>query len=185
MGGGKICFAGGIAVQYLHENVIKALSKTSATYLLAGKSYPGYLDGLKKLPGWNQVEYLGVVGHDKVYDIYGQSTAGVVLLDYTANVGYHRGTLGVLKLFEYMMAGIPVIATDFELWKEIVEGRDCGTCVNPHDIDAIADAINYYVDHPDIAKEKGQNGRKAVEQTYNWGMQEKALLEAYNHVLNT
>lgn len=185
LGGGKICFAGGVAVQYLHENVIKGLSKTSATYLLAGPSYPGYLDGLKKLSGWNKVEYLGVVGHDKVYDIYSQSTAGVVLLDYTANVGYHRGTLGVLKLFEYMMAGIPVIATDFELWKEIVEGCDCGTCVNPHDIDAIADAINYYVEHPDIAKQKGLNGRKAVEQTYNWGMQEKALFEVYDHVLNT
>ena len=84
-----------------------------------------------------------------------------------------------------MMAGIPVIATDFELWKEIVEGCDCGTCVNPHDIGAIADAINYYIEHPDVAKEKGLNGRKAVEQTYNWSMQEKALFEVYDHVLNT
>lgn len=185
LGGGKICFAGGVAVQYMHENVIKALSKTSATYLLAGPAYPGYVDTLKQLAGWKQVEYLGIVNHDRVYEIYSQATAGVVLLDYTANVGYHRGTLGVLKLFEYMMAGIPVIATDFELWKEIVEGCDCGTCVDPHDIDAIADAITFYVGHPDIAKKQGENGRKAVEQKYNWGMQEKALYEVYDHVLTT
>lgn len=184
-GGDKICFAGGVAVQYLHENVIRALSKTSATYLLAGQSYPGYLDELKKLEGWNKVDYLGVVSHDKVYDIYGQSTAGVVLLDYTANVGYHRGTLGVLKLFEYMMAGIPVIATDFDLWKEIVDGYNCGVCVNPHDIDAIADAINYFVEHPDIAKMKGLNGRKAVVQEFNWATQEKILFEMYDKVLKS
>lgn len=49
--GGIICFAGGVAVQYMHENVIKALNKTSATYLLAGPSYPGYLDSLKCLEG--------------------------------------------------------------------------------------------------------------------------------------
>lgn len=184
LSGNKICFAGGVSVRYMHENVIKALCKTSATYLLAGQSYPGYLEELKKLDGWKNVEYIGIVSHDKVYDIYSQSIAGVVLLDYTANVGYHRGTLGVLKLFEYMMAGIPVIATDFELWKDIVEGCDCGICVNPHDINAIAEAINYYVEHPHIAKEKGLNGRKAVEQTYNWGTQEKILYNVYDHVLN-
>jgi glycosyltransferase involved in cell wall biosynthesis len=70
-------------------------------------------------------------------------------------------------------------------WKEIVEGCDCGTCVNPHDIDAIADAIKFYVEHPDVAKMQGQNGRRAVEQTYNWGMQEKVLYEVYDHVLST
>lgn len=181
--GKKICFAGGVSIQYMHENVIKALNKTSATYILAGPSYPGYLEGLKKLDGWKRVEYLGVVAHDKVYDIYTHSTVGVVLLDYTPNVGFHRGTLGVLKLFEYMMAGIPVIATDFDLWKDIVEGYDCGTCVNPHDIDAIADAINYYVEHPDIASKKGQNGRKAVEQIYNWDTQEESLFVVYDQVL--
>lgn len=146
-------------------------------------AYPGYLDSLKKLEGWKQVEYLGVLGHDKVYDLYKQSFAGVVLLDYTANVGYHRGTLGVLKLFEYMMAGIPVIATDFDLWKEIVEGNDCGICVNPHDTEMIADAINYLLSHPEDARQKGLNGRKAVEKKYNWMTQEAVLFELYDRLL--
>lgn len=168
----------------MHDHVIKALSKTSARYLLAGAAYPGYLEQLQKLDGWKQVDYLGVVSHERVYEIYRQSVAGVVLLDYTANAGYHKGTLGVLKLFEYMMAGIPVIATDFELWKEIVEGYDCGLCVNPHEVGAIADAINYFLEHPDIAKEKGENGRKAVEEKFNWGVQEQVLFKVYDKVLN-
>lgn len=183
--GGQICFAGGVSRQYMHDYVIRALSKTNATYLLAGKSYPGYVESLKKLDGWKQVKYLGVVSHDEVYSIYEKATAGIVLLDYTANVGYHRGTLGVLKLFEYMMAGIPVIATDFELWKEIVDEYDCGICVDPHDIEAIADAINYFISHPDIARQKGENGRKAVEEKYNWGMQEKILFEMYDKILKS
>lgn len=168
----------------MHENVITALGRTNAKYLLAGPSYPGYVEGLQKLDGWKQVEYLGVVRHDEVYDIYKKATAGVVLLDYTANVGFHKGTLGVLKLFEYMMMGLPVIATDFELWKDIVEGCDCGICIDPHDIDGIAKAIDYFINNPEIAKQKGLNGRKAVEQKYNWGMQEKALFEVYDHILN-
>lgn len=169
----------------MHENILNALAKTSAKYLLAGPAYPGYVDTLKKLDGWNKVEYLGIVGHDRVYEIYKKASAGVVLLDYTANVGYHKGTLGVLKLFEYMMTGLPVIATDFELWKEIVEGADCGICINPNDTDAIANAIEYFVTNPDIAKKKGENGRKAIEEKFNWSMQEKALFEVYKHVLST
>lgn len=167
----------------MHENVIKALSKTSATYLLAGNAYPGYLDKLKTIEGWDKVDYLGVVDHNKVYDIYNQSVAGLVLLDYTANVGYHRGTLGVLKLFEYMMSGIPVIATDFDLWKDIVEGYDCGICVNPHNIDDITDAINYFISHPEEAKKKGKNGRRAIEEKYNWSTQEKELFKVYEQVI--
>lgn len=180
-----ICFAGGVSVQYMHENVIKALSRTSATYLLAGPAYPGYLEKLKQIRGWEKVNYLGIVGHDKVFEIYKKSLAGVVLLDYNANVGYHRGTLGVLKLFEYMMVGIPVIATDFDLWKEIVEGCDCGICVNPHDINAIVTAIDFYISHPDVAKKKGKNGRKAVELKYNWGTQETALFKVYESIFQS
>jgi glycosyltransferase involved in cell wall biosynthesis len=99
-------------------------------------------------------------------------------------VGYHKGTLGVLKLFEYMMAGIPVVATDFELWKEIVEGEDCGLCVNPHDVQAIAKAVNYLIDNPDRARLMGENGRKAVRDKYNWATQEQALYGLYDSLVN-
>ena len=183
-GGDKVCFAGGVCAQYMHENIIRALEKTNAHYILAGIVYPGYLEPIKKLKCWNRVDYRGILRHDEVYKIFDESVAGIVLIDYTPNVGYHQGTLGVLKMFEYMMAGIPVIATDFVLWKEIVEGYDCGICVNPHNINAISDAINFFVNNPEIAKEKGRNGRKAVEQLYNWSSQEKILFEIYQKLLN-
>ena len=69
--------------------------------------------------------------------------------------------------------------------KEIVDEYDCGICVDPHDIEAIADAINYFISHPDIARQKGENGRKAVEEKYNWGMQEKILFEMYDKILKS
>lgn len=180
----NICFAGGIAYRYMHENIIKAIVRTPANYILAGPVYPGYLERLQKLDGWKQVKYIGIVNYQQVYDIYKSSIAGVALLDYIANVGYHQGSLGVLKLFEYMMAGIPVIVTDFDIWKHIVEGYDCGICVNPHDIDAIENAINFFIKNPTIAREKGLNGRKAVEQKYNWSTQEKKLLSVYGKLLS-
>ncbi len=102
---------------------------------------------------------------------------------YSPNVGYKRGTLGVLKIFEYMMVGIPVICTDFELWKEIVEGNNCGICVNPYDSIELVKAINYLLENKDIAKQMGDNGKKAVVEKYNWSTQEKVLLDMYEQLL--
>ena len=146
---------------------------------MAGPAYPSYLEFLKSLPNWHLVDYIGEVKHSEVNKVYSRSFAGIVLLDYSPNVGYHRGTLGVLKMFEYMLAGIPVIATDFDLWREIIEGNNCGICINPHDTRAIAEAVNFYQNHPQVAREQGQNGRRAVIEKYNWKTQEKVLLNLY------
>ena len=145
---------------------------------------PAYMQRLQSMEMWNRVDYQGVLPPDQVGDLYAKADVGVVLLDYSPNVGYHKGTLGVLKMFEYMMAGIPVVATDFELWKEIVEGNDCGLCIDPHNVHAIADAVNYLIDNPARARQMGENGRRAVKEQYNWASQEEILLGLYNTLLN-
>ena len=180
-----VCFAGGVDERYMHENIIESLRYTRARYLLAGRCFmASYWQRLQSLEMWKKVEYLGVLPPERVNEVYQRADVGLVLLDYSPNVGYHKGTLGVLKLFEYMMAGIPVVATDFELWKEIVEGEDCGLCVNPHDVQAIAKAVNYLLDNPDRARLMGENGRKAVRDKYNWATQEQALYGLYDSLVN-
>lgn len=180
-----VCFAGGVDERYMHEYVIESLQYTQARYLLAGACFiPSYMEKLKSLPGWERVDYQGVLPPERVAELYARSEVGIVLLDYLPNVGYRKGTLGVLKMFEYMMAGIPVVATDMELWKEIIEGYECGICVDPHDVHAIADAINRLIDHPEEARRMGENGRRAVEEKYNWETQKQILLDLYSGLLS-
>ena len=179
-----VCFAGGVSKRYMHEKVVSSLEFTNCNYLMAGPAYPSYLEQLRKMKFWKKVDYLGFLGREEIVEMYNKSFAGIVLLDYSPNVGYHQGTLGVLKMFEYMIAGIPVIATDFVLWKSIIEENRCGICINPHDIHAIADAINFYHHHPDVAKEQGERGRRIVLEKYNWSTQEVILLNLYHALLN-
>jgi glycosyltransferase involved in cell wall biosynthesis len=88
-------------------------------------------------------------------------------------------------MFEYMSAGVPVIASHFPLWREIIEGNQCGLCVNPHEPEQIAEAIDYLLGHPDEARRMGENGMRAVQDRYNWAIEERKLRKFYEGLRGT
>lgn len=180
----SLCFTGGIGAQWSHENILAAIADMDfARYVLCGSADSGYIEKLQALPGWKMTDYLGKVPHEEAVRIQGASHVGMALLRPSNNTGKQRGTIGNTKLFEYMMSGLPIICTDFELWKEIIDKYHCGICVNPDDVEAIASAIRYLHQHPDEACEMGRNGRRAVEEEFNWQTQEGKLLELYKEIL--
>jgi glycosyltransferase involved in cell wall biosynthesis len=86
------------------------------------------------------------------------------------------------KVFEYMAAAMPVITSNFQLYKDVVERYDCGLCIDPTQPRELADAVRYLLDHPDRAREMGKNGRTAAQHLFNWRVEEKKLLEFYESV---
>lgn len=130
-------------------------------------------------PGWRWVNELGWLSRDAAFSTMSQAMAGLVLIHPEPNYIDALPT----KLFEYMSAGIPVISSDVELWKQIVEGGECGVCVNPLDPVAIADAIRYFLKNPEICDTFGRNGRKAVMEQYNWVDEADHLLRLYQSLL--
>jgi glycosyltransferase involved in cell wall biosynthesis len=83
-----------------------------------------------------------------------------------------------------MAMGLPVIASNFPLYREIVESAGCGLLVNPLKPEEIADAVIYLFKSPEEAEAMGKRGRKAVEKSYNWSMEEKKLLGLYEDFLS-
>lgn len=185
--GKSICFTGGgIAKQWMHANVIKALDSTDGiTYEIAGNIDEAYFRELAKLKSWSKVNLIGKIPFNQVRTFISNSSVGIALNDYNANVGFKMGSLGNTKLFEYMQAGTPVICTDFILWKEIIEKYNCGICVNPRDISEISNAIQYLFYNPKIAKKMGNNGRNAINNSLNWRSQEIKLIKLYNILIES
>lgn len=176
----NICFCGGISDQWCHDIILDAIvNLEDCTYILAGKADNNYLDTLQKKPTWSKVDYLGVIPFEKVSDVYRNSMVGMAL-NISTQIG-KEGSLGNTKLFEYMLAGIPVICSDNQLWKEIMENFQCGIAVSPSCIDDIARAIREFVDNPEKAKQMGENGRRAVLEHYNWALEEKKLCDLYQN----
>ena len=86
-------------------------------------------------------------------------------------------------MFEYMSAGLPVIASDFALWRGIVERHACGVCVDPTDITAIAEAMRDLLRSPERVEQMGRAGRSAVLSRFNWPVAERELLSLYRELL--
>ncbi|NQE46659.1 Trehalose synthase [ANME-1 cluster archaeon GoMg2] len=84
-----------------------------------------------------------------------------------------------IKVFEYMLCGLPVVASNFPELRKVVKEADCGILVDPTNVDEITDAILYLLEHPEEAKRMGENGRRAVEENYNWEQMEEKLLKLY------
>jgi glycosyltransferase involved in cell wall biosynthesis len=181
-----ICYAGLFSRMWKIENILTALIQIDGVkFNLAGNSADtSYLDMLKSNVGWKKVNYIGQVEHRDVHEkIYSKSSIAMALLDYIPLCKGNIGNLSNNKLFEYMMAGLPVICTDFILWKEVVEKNNCGICVNPRNINEVIEAIIYLKDNPEIAFQMGKNGRDAILREYNWNTESKKLLSVYKRVL--
>lgn len=176
-----VFFAGGISAQWCHTRIIKAVARIDEiTYRLAGPIESEYENLIRNTEGWESVDYLGRIPHSQVESEYKGALAGMAVNECTQIKG--EGTLGNTKLFEVMAAGIPVICSDYRLWKEIVEKFECGICVDSRSVDDIVNAIQYIHDNPENAKKMGENGRRAIEDVYNWKTQEKVLEKVYGDI---
>ena len=177
----KICYIGGVSVIRGIKEMILAVEKCDIQLFIAGKWDDGLVEKMSQLKGWRKVNQLGFIGRDKLNELKRESLAGLVLLFPEPN---HINSFPI-KMFEYMSAGIPVIASNFDLWKSIIEKDESGLCVDPKDVDAVAGAINYLIDNPTIAQEMGQRGREAIISKYNWNIEEKKLLGIYDDLVKS
>lgn len=126
-----------------------------------------------------QILYKGYLTREEMKKFYSEIFCGLVLFHPEKN---HIESQPV-KMKEYMAAGIPFIASDFPEWKKFVDKYKCGICVNPLDINAIADAMKWMVEHPEEAEQMGNNGRKAVIDNFSWEHEKKKLVSFYKKIL--
>ncbi|MCL2291123.1 MAG: glycosyltransferase family 4 protein [Bacteroidetes bacterium] len=149
----------------------------SKSRLVLGGSFtePMIEERAQQTKGWEKVDYLGYVNRAQFNNVLDKSKIGLVLLHPIPTFIDSLPT----KLFEYMSRALPVLCSDFPLWKEIVEESQCGICVNPFDFHKVAEAINFLIDNPEKAKEMGVSGQNAVREKYNWATQEEILLDLY------
>ena len=174
----KLIYTGGLFEIRGITQIVQALEymNNNVELILLGEFSPKeYGDEVKKIKGFGKVRYLGKVPFEEVPKYYSSADIGIVCFLPEPN---HVKAMPN-KIFEYMAAGLPVIASDFPLWKKIIDDAGCGICIDPTNPKKIAEAILYLSNNPKVRKKMGINGRKAVLEKYNWERESKKLLTAY------
>ena len=176
-----VCYVGGLMRTRGLLQMVRAVAQVPGVRLLLCGSFEdaAFEAALRAEPGWAHVNYLGQVGRDTVREVLARSSAGLVTL---LPMPSYVDALPI-KMFEYMSAELPVIASDFPLWRDIVERSGCGLCVDPADPAAVAAAIRAFVDHPGRVRTAGRAGRTAVLNAYHWPIAERELLALYDALL--
>lgn len=159
------CYIGGLRNTRGISEIVKACHMAEMPLVLAGPWQPSaYADEMALQKGWANAQYLGYIGRREVKHLLANSRVGLLTLYKTAN---HVHSLPI-KLFEYMIAGLPVVASDIPAWKEIIEKHKCGICVDPTKPEEIAAALQRLKNNPEDAKAMGERGRQAVLERYCW-----------------
>jgi glycosyltransferase involved in cell wall biosynthesis len=177
----QVAYVGGIGRIRGIVEVVRAMellpTTCEARLALVGRIHPADLEvELRKMPGFKRVDFLGWKSREEVARILAQSRVGIVTF---LPEPHHVGSQPT-KLFEYMSASLPVIASDFPHSRQIVEGAGSGILVDPTNPQAIADAIQWIMSHPEESAAMGKRGQQSVHEVYNWENEARTLLGFYN-----
>jgi glycosyltransferase involved in cell wall biosynthesis len=154
-------------------------ANVQARLAIGGQFEPAELEQTaRQKPGWKRTDHAGWQNRCGLLDMLGRARVGVVPFLPAANHTDCQPT----KLFEYMIAGLPVVATDLLQLGKIVKDAQCGILVEPGNPQAMAGAIQWLLEHPEEAQAMGNRGRQSVLRTYNWNSQARILLQLYCRV---
>jgi glycosyltransferase involved in cell wall biosynthesis len=180
-----IVYAGGISAARGAPQMVIAmgLADLKPSWRLALIGHPndkGYIAELERLSGWDRIDHLGRLSPLESRTAIAQARIGLAVLQPT---DAYRDALPT-KLFEYMAAGVPVVASDFPLWRSIVEGAGCGLLVDPTNPAATAAAIKQLVDDPVTARTMGERGRGAAQSRLNWHREATKLVTQVDRLVH-
>lgn len=184
----ELYYVGGITFVRGIGTIVKALSELKSRGLnvmfhCVGPYDDSVMKEIEALPEFRNVEnsifFYGPKRLDLALEMSKKCHIGLSILLPIENYLESYST----KIFEYMAIGLPVITSNFELYRNVIEKHECGFCVDPKNPVELANKIIYLAKHPEVMTAMGRNGVKAAKSYYNWQHEEEKLLNVYRSKL--
>jgi colanic acid/amylovoran biosynthesis glycosyltransferase len=171
-------------VQYGIQSVAKVLKKYSdIEYRIAGD---GHLRNdlqalIEELQAGNNIRLLGWQRHEQVVELL--QTSDILLApSVTSEDGDREGIPGAIV--EALAWGLPVLSTRHSGIPEVVQDGESGLLVPERDTDALAEKLEYLIEHSELWPEMGRKGRKYVEDHYDIDRLNDRLVEIYQQLIS-
>lgn len=174
-------YCGGITFNRGLEKLIESLTLLPDVYLvMMGYGAPDFLHKLQNIANKHKVNerfsFYGPVQPHEVTSYTSSADVGVAPIQ-NACLSYYFCAPN--KVFEYIIGGIPVVASDFPDLSKIVMENEIGFVFDPEDIQSIANSINNVFEEEDRYEKMKQNTVEA-KLKYNWENEEQKLLNLYS-----
>ncbi|HWI50357.1 MAG TPA: glycosyltransferase, partial [Rummeliibacillus sp.] len=156
-----LLYQGGVQAGRGLDKLIKAVPKFKEGTLVLigdGRIKPDLIKMVNEMNLQEKVKFLAKVPLSELPKYTRNAYLGFQVLN---NTNYNHYSASSNKLFEYMMAGVPVVACDFPEIKRVVEGEETGICIDSHKPDEIAAAVNKLLDNKALRNRFSENSLKA------------------------
>ena len=160
-------------------NSMEYVKHPQVKLVVIGQIQPEEQEYVRKLEGYKRVADLGRVAYEDSIEQMQKSAIGLVCSQ--NGHGYEDALPN--KLFEYMALGLPVIASEFTLWKDLLEEYESVIFVDPSNLREIAEAIDFLINNPERRREMGIKGTKAIKEKFSWEKEGKKLVNLYEGIL--
>ncbi|MBS9402921.1 glycosyltransferase family 4 protein [Halomonas sp. TRM85114] len=177
-----VLYQGGLQPGRGLDRLVKAAAKVPEAYFvfIGGGSQADELKLLAKASGLGgRVCFIDTVALDELPSYTASADIGVQPIE---NTCLNHFTTDSNKLFEYVIAGLPIVASQLPEISKVVRKHDLGLLVPPGDTEALAEAIRSLVSDPELRLWYRAHAKQAA-QTLNWETQEQTLLDLYANVL--
>lgn len=138
---------------------------------------------MKKIEGFetaaSRMVFHGYTDYKQILENGKACLAGLAVLKNTGDYQYSYPS----KIFDYMAIGIPVITSDFPLYKQIVEENQCGFCIAPDNPVKLAEKMRFFIENPIKADQMGARGYQKVQSSLNWENEANLLRNFYAELL--
>jgi glycosyltransferase involved in cell wall biosynthesis len=131
-------------------------------------------------PGWARVDCLGQRPWQEILESYRSSLAGILLYEKTR--GYR--TSMPVKLFEYLLSGLPTIASDIPFWRELAEGCSSVLFVDASNPSEVAGAIRSLGENPEESARRAHADRERARVLFDWTGEGERLVALYDRLLD-
>lgn len=182
----RVLYTGNITAGRGALNLARLVAASGVEVTLVGRCLPRLAAELRGIAGENGGK-LTIVGegryvpHAEIVAAYRTARwiAGIVLIP----AGAHYRDKQLTKFFEFMAVGLPIIASDFPVWRRLIAEQGVGICVDPDDPRQAVAAVEWLMHNPEQARGMGRRGRELVRQRYHWEGQEERLLALYHDAI--
>lgn len=136
---------------------------------------------LFRIKNSSKIEYLPAVPYNEMFNILLKYDVGLICFKATPNnIGAISGRNN--KIYEYLQAGLAIIASDISGWRGFIEKNKIGLLIDPDNDLSISEAMKKLILDKNLLREMRRNS-KELSKEFSWDSQKRKLLEMYEEII--